>query len=370
MTRSRVRFANSDIRDTYADQGDQTPSTRRIRSLLRDFAWSGRNLGTRASQWSCYVQFCDEEGRAPLTATEAQILAFVGWLANERDAARGTATAEPQSGRRDVSTVSLPQYISAVRHMHMKLLGCVAPPAPFVSHAIRAYARWEELTHPTPERRAGLSASTVQQIWTHGMTDNVSITDLRAATAVLLAFCLGLRESSVLTLQSHNVHVDVNQISIRPSVIKGKNASQQQDLSYHRVGAFPSPIDLFLRWHQAQGPHPLWLATTTDNIPLPAQSLTRYLSRMTKAVGHTTRPGTKMTSHSIRIGSHTEMVLLGYPLEVRLARFGWKEPSSEMAALNFDRTLRSSASSLWGFGAPPHLRSPTDHPIAPSGSAE
>ena len=31
----------------------------------------------------------------------------------------------------------------------------------------------------------------------------------------------------------------------------------------------------------------------------------------------------KFTSHSMRIGSHTEHVLLGITLPVRLARFGW-----------------------------------------------
>ena len=31
----------------------------------------------------------------------------------------------------------------------------------------------------------------------------------------------------------------------------------------------------------------------------------------------------KFTSHSLRIGSHTEQMLIVVPLEVRLARFGW-----------------------------------------------
>ena len=75
-------------------------------------------------------------------------------------------------------------------------------------------------------------------------------------------------------------------------------------------------------------------------------------------------------SHSVRIGSHTVMMLLGYPLEVRLARFEWKETSLEMAAVYFDRTLSSSASSLWVPGAPPHLRAPTRRAVAPSGHAQ
>jgi hypothetical protein len=59
----------------------------------------------------------------------------------------------------------------------------------------------------------------------------------------------------------------------------------------------------------------------------------------------------KYTSHSLRIGAHTEQVLLGIPLPVRLARFGWAAGSDEMASLYFDRTLKTSAASHWYFGA-------------------
>jgi hypothetical protein len=58
----------------------------------------------------------------------------------------------------------------------------------------------------------------------------------------------------------------------------------------------------------------------------------------------------KYTSHSLRIGSHTEQVLLNVPLPVRLARFGWAAASEEMASLYFDRTLKTSPSSHWIFG--------------------
>lgn len=58
----------------------------------------------------------------------------------------------------------------------------------------------------------------------------------------------------------------------------------------------------------------------------------------------------KYTSHSVRIGLHTEQLLLNIPLEVRLGRFGWALSSSEMAALYFDRTIMQSSASFWFFG--------------------
>lgn len=53
----------------------------------------------------------------------------------------------------------------------------------------------------------------------------------------------------------------------------------------------------------------------------------------------------------MRIGAHTEQVLLGILLETLLARFARGPNSSGMAALYFDRTIRVSAASYCFFGA-------------------
>lgn len=45
-------------------------------------------------------------------------------------------------------------------------------------------------------------------------------------------------------------------------------------------------------------------------------------------------------------------MLLGFPLEVRLSRFGWGPQSSEMASTYFDRTIVLSSASFWFFGYP------------------
>lgn len=63
----------------------------------------------------------DDEYRPVVPVTEAHLIAFVGRLATER-------TTE----NRSVQATSIPQYISAVRQMHLSLLGIPVPKFPFV----------------------------------------------------------------------------------------------------------------------------------------------------------------------------------------------------------------------------------------------
>jgi hypothetical protein len=76
----------------------------RARRLLDDFSWGTRTVGSRSTQWAAYVEFFKQERRALVPVSESQLLAYVGWLAMEREA-----------GRRSVSAKSLSQYLSEVR---------------------------------------------------------------------------------------------------------------------------------------------------------------------------------------------------------------------------------------------------------------
>jgi len=78
--------------------------------------------------------------------------------------------------------------------------------------------------------------------------------------------------------------------------------------------------------------------------------LNESLKNMLGMIGVSAPSGGKFTSHSSRIGAHTEQILLGFPMEVRLKRFGWRPRSQEMAALYFDRTIKTSTASFWFFG--------------------
>lgn len=62
----------------------------------------------------------------------------------------------------------------------------------------------------------------------------------------------------------------------------------------------------------------------------------RALSRALQSLGIVAPRDGKFTSYSLRIGAHTEQVLLGIPLEVQLGRFVWAKDSSYMASIYLD----------------------------------
>lgn len=313
----------------------------RSASLLSDFAWSERTTSTRNSQWKTWVSFCDAEGRPILPVTEAHFVAFIGWLTLEREA-----------GRRSVSSASIPQYLSAVRQMHQTTLGYAIPSFPLVAALIRGYSRWEEANFPKTEVRCGIPATIIQRIWGLGMSTSSPAT-LRDAASCVFAYCLnGLRESSVLSILPPNVSLDGNAMTARLSLVKGKQASQAALVRYERWNNLPSPVDLWLRWQHARGNHSRFFGLDGEQEynPNAGGGLTRSLQNCLEILQITAPPGGKFTSHSLRIGAHTEQVLLGIPLEVRLSRFGWGPRSDEMASTYFDRTIRVTAASFWLFG--------------------
>jgi hypothetical protein len=60
----------------------------------------------------CYRMFCLAEGRSLAPVTKQQLVAYVGWLAHEREV-----------GSRSVSAGSLPQYLTAARTVARSLFG-------------------------------------------------------------------------------------------------------------------------------------------------------------------------------------------------------------------------------------------------------
>jgi hypothetical protein len=144
-------MAPADARDQLAvvafsyreRSGMTTGGADRARRLLDDFALDTRTVGSRSSQWAAYVEFCKQERRALVPVSESQLLAYVGWLAMEREA-----------GRRSVSAKSLPQYLPAVRVVSRATFTPDMPPEdrpmsmPILQALIRAYAQWEAQSFP------------------------------------------------------------------------------------------------------------------------------------------------------------------------------------------------------------------------------
>jgi hypothetical protein len=262
------------------------------------------------------------------------LLAYIGWLADEKDA-----------GRRSVAPTSLTHYLSAIRVMHQSITGQSLGDMPMVAVASRAYGHWYEEDAPRM-LRLGVPAHTVLSVWRDGMQTS-SDAVLQSATTIVLTFVLGLRESSVLSIAASNVDLTADAITVRLTMSKGRLARDVPPAVYRRISAnLPSALDLFALWQRRRGRHPIWLALDADPTSLPPGTVTRMLrshlaSLALSAVGY--------SSHSLRIGAHTEQVLLNIPLEVRKARFGWG-PNSPMEAVYFDRSIRMSAASSWFFG--------------------
>jgi integrase len=227
---------------------------------------------------------------------------------------------------------------------------------PAVALAVRAYSRWYVASGtdiPPRSARRGVPADIALAIWREGMqTEELPV--LRDAALIICTFVLGLRASSARTLRAADVDTTDDSLTARPFVVKGAVGMRgSTPCTYRRVsGAIPSATDLLVRWNTRRPSHPQFFGLADEpSVPVAAASaaLTGSLRRM--CVGKSWGGPSLFTSHSLRIGAHTEQVLLGVPLEVRKARFGWAH-NSAMECIYFDRSIRLSTASTWFFGAP------------------
>jgi hypothetical protein len=209
-------IAPADARDklavvafTYRERsGMTTGGSGRARRLLDDFAWGTRTVGSRSSQWAAYVEFFKQERRALVPVSESQLLFYVRWLAKEC-----------KGGRRSVSAKSLPQYLSAVRVVSRAILNPDMPSEdrsmsmPILQALIRVYAQWEAQSFPQLTHRGGVPADVIQAVWGNGM--QIALPDvIRDSAAVVTAYVLGLRESSVMSLPTENVTITEDRTTV------------------------------------------------------------------------------------------------------------------------------------------------------------
>jgi AcrR family transcriptional regulator len=294
----------------YLGRSDMTTGgAARARRLLDNFAWGTRTIGSRSTQWAAYVEFCGLERRAIVPASESQLVAYVGSLAMEREA-----------GRRSVSAASLPQYLSAVRVICGSLFipwtspgTATAEPMPILQALVRAYAQWEAQAFPQLTNRGGIPADVIQEIWRNGMESALPAV-VRDAAAVVTAYVLGLRESSVMSLPEGSIVIDAERMTCQLVLVKGCALRRATPVTYVRTGAagLPSPIDLVQRWTARRRAHALLFGMSGDASEWQRCSLSAALGRALAAVSRGPPPGTSWTSHSLRIGSHTEQTLLGF----------------------------------------------------------
>lgn len=137
----------------------------------------------------------------------------------------------------------------------------------------------------------------------------------------------------------------------RCSVWKGHEVSEEQLVAFYANDDHLAAINLFERWARRRPTQARFFAL--DNYPLKwyTWEINAAIECVFPALSITPPPDGKFTSYSLRIGAHTEKVLLGIPLEAHKARFGWGPNSHGMAALYFGRTIQNTAASYWFFGA-------------------
>jgi integrase len=79
---------------------------------------------------------------------------------------------------------------------------------PIFQALLPAYNQWESMSFPRPTHRGGVPADIIQAIWENAMQSEDRVV-IRDAAAVILAYVLGLRESSVMSLLAENItHIE------------------------------------------------------------------------------------------------------------------------------------------------------------------
>jgi hypothetical protein len=162
----------------------------------------------------------------------------------------------------------------------------------------------------------------------------------------------GLRESSALILLASKVRLSNDELVVRLSVSKDAIVRDLPPAVYRRVStALPSPLDLFAAWQRHRDGHVRWLVLASEAGARPG-TLT---SMLRENLARMALPTSGYSSHSLRIGSHRDQVLLNIPPEVRKARFGWGPVLPwRLYILTVRLAFRPQAP---GFSAPPRGRS-------------
>jgi hypothetical protein len=103
-----------------------------------------------------------------------------------------------------------------------------------------------------------VAADIVQAIWSRAIQSQ-ALNNVRDGAAVVLAYVLGLRESSLLSLPTEVVTRDEHKVTAQLVVVKGKALRHLIPSSYqHCAPDLPSPVDLVARWGGMRTAHPLF----------------------------------------------------------------------------------------------------------------
>jgi hypothetical protein len=175
-----------------------------------------------------------------------------------------------------------------------------------VSTEVSSLAAHNTRSFPRLTHRGGLPADIVQAIWANAMQLEELVV-IRDAAAAILAYVLGLRESSDMSLPAENITHAAAKMTVRLVLEKGKALRHVVLATYARTGVanLPSPIDLLQKWTGLRPAHALLFGLPGDGNDWQPGSLSSALQRSLHAVARCPPPGSTWTSHSLRIGAHT-----------------------------------------------------------------
>jgi hypothetical protein len=126
---------------------------------------------------------------------------------------------------------------------------------------IRAYAQWEAQSFHQLTHRGGVPADVHSSSLENGMQSafpNV----IRDAAAVVTAYVLGLRESSVMSLPTESDTITGDGMPVQLVLVKCNPFRLATPAAHVKTGTagLPSPIDLVKRWMACGNDPPCWSA--------------------------------------------------------------------------------------------------------------
>jgi hypothetical protein len=136
---------------------------------------------------------------------------------------------------------------------------------------------------------------------------------IRDAAAVILAYVLGLPESSIMSLPAEKITHTAAKMTVRLVLVKGKALRHAVPTTQARTGvaSLPSPINFLQICTGLRPAHALLFGLPGDGKDWQPGSFSKALQRSLHAVTSCPPPGTTWTLHSLRIGAHMEQTLLG-----------------------------------------------------------
>lgn len=275
---------------------------------------------TKSSQWNKFSRFCDIEGHVALPTSVGTLLAYIGFLFEEDR----------------VHSSSVDHYISAIRTRHLR----EGHPDPCTGQhqrdLIRAFRREDDARGELHDVRAAIPASAIARIRVYGMAQPERSRRERDAALIEFQYLLSWRESSGRTVQVQDVDVCLQianpratstfiRLTVRPRSLKGRSvrgAPASQVTCMRTDGLDPLGLQLrYSRYRSSALPSDLYWSYDGDT-PGP-QVVTQALQDILGFLSIVPPPFCFYSSHSLRSGSASALILLGVPLPVIMQRGPW-----------------------------------------------